>query len=53
MGETGLGLAIVKHLVASMGGKLSIESEHGKGTRISFTMPPAEIQRMNSPQPPL
>jgi len=41
LGGTGLGLAIVKHLVASMGGKLSIESEYGKGTRISFTMPAA------------
>jgi two-component system phosphate regulon sensor histidine kinase PhoR len=41
LGGTGLGLAIVKHLVASMGGKLSIESEYGKGTRISFIMPPA------------
>lgn len=41
LGGTGLGLAIVKHLVVSMNGKLSIESEYGKGTRISFTMPPA------------
>ncbi|MEK6725762.1 MAG: ATP-binding protein [Deltaproteobacteria bacterium] len=41
LGGTGLGLAIVKHLVASMGGKLSIESEYGKGTRISFIIPPA------------
>ena len=41
LGGTGLGLAIVKHLVASMGGKLCIESEYGKGTRISFTMPPS------------
>jgi two-component system phosphate regulon sensor histidine kinase PhoR len=39
LGGTGLGLAIVKHLVTSMGGKLSIESEPGKGTKISFTMP--------------
>ncbi|MBM2838323.1 MAG: alkaline phosphatase synthesis sensor protein PhoR [Deltaproteobacteria bacterium] len=41
LGGTGLGLAIVKHLVVSMNGKLSIESEYGKGTRISFTMPAA------------
>lgn len=39
LGGTGLGLAIVKHLVSSMGGKLNIESEPGKGTKISFTMP--------------
>ena len=42
LGGTGLGLAIVKHLVVSMNGKISIESEYGKGTRISFTMPKAE-----------
>jgi len=41
LGGTGLGLAIVKHLVVSMNGKVSIESEYGKGTRISFSMPPA------------
>lgn len=41
LGGTGLGLAIVKHLVVSMNGKISIESEYGKGTRISFTMPPS------------
>src|SRR3990172_531138 len=41
LGGTGLGLAIVKHLVVSMNGKISIESEYGKGTRISFTMPKA------------
>ena len=41
LGGTGLGLAIVKHLVVSMNGKVSIESEYGKGTKISFTMPPA------------
>lgn len=41
LGGTGLGLAIVKHLVGSMNGRLSIENEHGKGTRITFTMPAA------------
>ncbi|MDO8446288.1 MAG: ATP-binding protein [Deltaproteobacteria bacterium] len=41
LGGTGLGLAIVKHLVSSMGGKLNIESEPGKGMKISFTMPAA------------
>lgn len=41
LGGTGLGLAIVKHLVSSMSGKLNIESEPGKGTKISFTMPAA------------
>src|SRR3990172_85478 len=41
LGGTGLGLAIVKHLVVSMNGKVSIESEYGKGTKISFIMPPS------------
>ena len=39
LGGTGLGLAIVKHLVSSMGGTLKIESEQGKGTIVSFTLP--------------
>jgi two-component system phosphate regulon sensor histidine kinase PhoR len=39
LGGTGLGLAIVKHLVLAHGGELTIESEFGQGTEVSFTLP--------------
>lgn len=40
-GGTGLGLSIVKHLVESMGGAITADSELGKGTTIRFTLPAA------------
>ncbi|MGH7506102.1 MAG: sensor histidine kinase, partial [Longimicrobiales bacterium] len=40
-GGTGLGLSIVKHLVESMGGDVTAESELGKGTTMRFRLPAA------------
>jgi signal transduction histidine kinase len=38
-GGMGLGLSIAKYLVEAHGGKIWAESEVGKGTKISFSMP--------------
>jgi two-component system phosphate regulon sensor histidine kinase PhoR len=42
VGGTGLGLAIVKHISERHQGQLDIQSELGKGTRVSVTFPLAE-----------
>lgn len=35
----GLGLALVKHFVEALGGRISINTQLGKGTRVTFTLP--------------
>jgi two-component system phosphate regulon sensor histidine kinase PhoR len=42
-GGSGLGLAIVKNLAESMGGRVGVESEIGRGTTFSVRLPAAPI----------
>lgn len=38
-GGTGLGLAIVRRFITLMGGEIAVESEEGKGSKFTITMP--------------
>jgi two-component system phosphate regulon sensor histidine kinase PhoR len=43
LGGTGLGLSIVKHLMQAHGGKMEIESQLGRGTKVSLFFPVQKV----------
>jgi signal transduction histidine kinase len=42
-GDAGLGLAISKRIVEAHGGKIVVQSEIGRGTVFTFTLPVANV----------
>ena len=51
-GGTGLGLAITRRLLESIGGRIAIESEKGRGTTVTLRFPVKEGAGVSPPEPP-
>ncbi len=48
LGGTGLGLSIVKHLAQAFGGRVSVSSQFGRGSRFSVWLPAAGEAALNA-----
>jgi CheY-like chemotaxis protein len=51
-GGTGLGLSISHGTVRALGGRIEVESKHGKGTMFRITLPPAKPWRASAQTSP-
>jgi NtrC-family two-component system sensor histidine kinase KinB len=48
-GGAGLGLAIVREIITAHGGEIGVESEPGKGTKFTFTLPAVGLPDDSNP----